>query len=44
MHDSLRPPALSEGFDEVLRVEPGSESQREAALERLWGLCGDAPT
>jgi predicted kinase len=45
MHASMHPPLMAEGFDEVLLVEPGSEQQRAAALDRLWSLAAlGAPT
>ena len=45
MQSDLREPELSEGFDEVLRVEgdglEGSSSKaRQAVLERIWALAG----
>ena len=38
MQSELRPPQLSEGFDEVLRMEPG-RSGMQAVLERVWTLA-----
>ena len=39
MQSELRPPQLSEGFDEVLRLEAGRVGM-EAVLERVWTLSG----
>lgn len=49
MQDDLRPPDLSEGFDEVLRVDAddsGSQHGSSAVLQRIWALAdgNDDPT